>query len=175
MYSRHWVPLVFTKRPHARPSIAQDWTAGNDPKVVAISQGTQASGPARSRKIKQHERYDAPKQMARKSTQQKQITGKETEDPKSKGPGKGARKGSGKAIASRKKRRDSKEAFSESEYTFYDDYESVKDKVGKRPPSKRLAGEDAENLELPSRQTPKKKDTEERTKRKRKKTMNQGQ
>ena len=60
MYSRHWVPLVFTKRPHARPSIAQDWTAGNDPKVVAISQGTQASGPARSRKIKQHERYDAP-------------------------------------------------------------------------------------------------------------------
>ena len=115
------------------------------------------------------------KQMARKSTQQKQITGKETEDPKSKGPGKGARKGSGKAIASRKKRRDSKEAFSESEYTFYDDYESVKDKVGKIPPSKRLAGEDAENLELPSRQTPKKKDTEERTKRKRKKTMNQGQ
>ena len=114
------------------------------------------------------------KQTARKSTQQKKTTGKETEDSKSKGPGKGARKGSGKAIASKNKRRDSKEAFSESEDTFYEDYESVKGKVGKRPPSKRLAGEDAENLELPSRQTPKKKDTEKKDKEKKNKDKESG-
>ena len=31
----------------------------DDPKIVAMSQGTQASGPPRSRKIKQHEPFDA--------------------------------------------------------------------------------------------------------------------
>ena len=66
------------------------------------------------------------KQTARKSTKQKKTTGKETEDSKSKGPGKGARKGSGNAIASKNKRRDSEEAASESEDTFYDDYDSMK-------------------------------------------------
>ena len=62
MYSNPntWVPVVFIKKPHARPSIIQDWTIGDDPKIVAISQGTQASGPPRNRKIKQHEPYDAP-------------------------------------------------------------------------------------------------------------------
>ena len=61
MYSNPstWVPVVFTKKPHARPSIIQDWTIGDDPKVVAMSQRTQASGPPRSRRTT-HERYDAP-------------------------------------------------------------------------------------------------------------------
>ena len=104
------------------------------------------------------------KQTAQKSTQQEKTTGKETEDPKPKGPGKGARRGSGKAIAPKNKGRDSKELFSESEDTFYDDYERVKDKVGRRPPSNRLAGKDAEELELPSRQTPKKDDPKKKKK-----------
>ena len=104
------------------------------------------------------------KQTARKSTQQERTSGKETADPKPKGPGKGARRGSGKAIAPKNKGRDSRELFSESEDTFYDDYERVKGKVGRRPPSKRLAGKDAEELKLPSRQTPKKDDPKKKKK-----------
>ena len=111
------------------------------------------------------------KQTARKSTKQKKTTGKETEDSKSKGPGKGARNGSGKAIASKNKRRDSEEAASESEDTCYDDYDSMKSRIGERPRSKRLAGEDAEDLELPSRQTPKKKDTNKKNKDKESETI----